>query len=52
LKGQDVRAASIKTASEHLSIQVNGYRVTSSMIFDGLFKAGSERISIEAACQA
>lgn len=51
LKGQDVREASIKTASEQLSIKVKGYVVTSTMIFDVLFKAASERISIEAACK-
>ena len=51
LNGQDVRAASSKTAQEHLSVEVGGYVVTSEMIFDVLFKAASERISIEAACK-
>jgi putative transposase len=51
LNAQDVRQASIKTAQAHLSINVNGYIVTSEMIFDVLFKAASERISIEAACK-
>jgi len=51
LTGQTVRAASIKTAQDHLHVEVAGYKVTSEMIFDVLFKAASERISIEAACQ-
>lgn len=51
LNGQDVRAASTKTAKEHLSVEVGGYVVTSEMIFDVLLKAASERISIEAACK-
>jgi hypothetical protein len=50
LTTQAVRDASLSIAQESLSLQANGYVVTSEMLMDVLFKAAAERMSIEAAC--
>jgi putative transposase len=50
LKSEDIRQQTVKTLSEHLSLNVKGYCCNTQMIWDVLLKASAERVSIEAAC--
>lgn len=50
LKAKDIRHQTMKTLKKHLSIQADGYRCQTEMMFDVLLKASAESSSIEAAC--
>ena len=51
LTAADVRHQTMKTLTEHLSLEANGYRCTTEMVLDVVLKASAERSSVEAACQ-
>ena len=51
LKAADVRHQTMKTLTEHISLEANGYRCTTEMVLDVVLKASAERSSVEAACQ-
>jgi putative transposase len=51
LKAADVRHQTMKTLTEHFTLQANGYRCTTEMVLDVILKASAERSSVEAACQ-
>jgi putative transposase len=50
LKAEHIRDCTMKTLTEHLTLEANGYCCTAEMIFDVILKASAERSSIEAAC--
>jgi putative transposase len=51
LTAKNVRQKTMKTLTEHLSLQAHGYRCTTEMVLDVVLKASAEGSSIEAACQ-
>jgi hypothetical protein len=51
LTAEDVRQQTMKTLTEHLALQANGYRCTTEMVLDVILKASAEHSSVEAACQ-
>jgi putative transposase len=51
LTAADVRHQTMKTLTEHLSLEANGYRCTTEMVLDVVLKASAEGSSVEAACQ-
>jgi putative transposase len=50
LKAEDIRHQTVKTLSEHLSLNVTGYSCDTAMMWDILLKASAEQVSIEAVC--
>ena len=50
LKAEDVRALAEKLLSEHLSLEAEGYKVTTSIVLNVLLQAAVEKRSIEAVC--
>ena len=50
LKAEHIRDCTMKTLTNHITLEANGYRCKSEMIFDVILKASAERSSIEAAC--
>jgi putative transposase len=51
LTAQDIRETMQTIGQKHLSLEADGYIVTSEMLLDVLMKAASEGISIDAACR-
>ena len=51
LTAKDVHHQTMKTLKKHLSIQAEGYRCQTEMMFDVLLKASAENSSIEAVCR-
>jgi hypothetical protein len=51
LTAENVRQQTMKTLTEHLTLQANGYRCTTEMVLDVILKASAERSSVEAVCQ-
>ena len=51
LTAEDVRHQTMKTLTEHFSLEANGYRCTTEMVLDVVLKASAERSSVEAACK-
>ena|SRR5271165_3092357 len=51
LDGEDIRELTERLLREHLSLQVEGYKMTTSMVLNVLIKAAVERRSIEAVCE-
>ena len=50
LTAKDVHHQTMKTLTKHISIQAEGYRCQTEMVFDVLLKASAENSSIEAVC--
>lgn len=50
LKAEHIRDYTMKTLTDHITLEVNGYRCMVEMIFDVILKASAERSSIEAVC--
>jgi len=50
LNGEDVRALTERLLREHLSLAIEGYKVTTSMVLNVLLKAAIEQRSIDAVC--
>jgi len=50
LKAEDVRALAEKLLSEHLSLEAEGYKVTTRIVLNVLLQAAVEKRSIEAVC--
>jgi hypothetical protein len=50
LKAEHIRDCTMKTLTNHITLEANGYRCTPEMIFDVILKASAECSSIEAAC--
>lgn len=50
LKAKDVHEAAMRNVKKHLSLKSNGYQCDTEMIFNVLFKAATETVSIETAC--
>src|SRR3989304_1315338 len=50
LNGEDVRALTERLLREHLSLAIEGYKVTTSMVLNGRVKAAIEQRSIDAVC--
>src|SRR5689334_2365376 len=50
LKAEDVRELTERLLREQLSLQVEGYKITTSMVLNVLLKAAVEKSSIEAVC--
>jgi hypothetical protein len=50
LKAEHIRDCTMKTLTNHITLEANGYCCTPEMIFDVILKASAERSSIEAAC--
>jgi len=50
LDGEDVRTLTERLLREHLSFEVEGYKVTTSMVLNVLLKAAIEQRSIDAVC--
>jgi len=51
LTAANVRHQTMKTLTEHLSLEADGYRCTTEMVVDVVMKASAEGSSLEAACQ-
>ncbi len=51
LTAANVRHQTMKTLTEHLTLEAHGYRCTTEMVLDIVLKASAERSSLEAACQ-
>ena len=51
LKAEDVRELTEQRLREHLSFEVEGYRLSTSMVLNVLLKAAIENRSIEAVCR-
>lgn len=51
LTAKDVRHQTMKTLKKHLTIQTEGYRCQTEMVFDVILKASVENSSIEAVCR-
>ena len=49
LTAQDVHQVALQNAKEHFSLQSNGYQCDTAMLFDVLFKAATENVSVETA---
>jgi hypothetical protein len=50
LNAEDVRALTERLVREQLSLQVEGYQITTSMVLNVLLKAAIEKRGIEAVC--
>ncbi len=50
LKAKDVHQVALQTAKKHFSLKSNGYQCDTEMLFNILFKAATESVSIETAC--
>src|SRR5215813_9721941 len=50
LNAEDVRDLTVRLLREQLSLAVNGYKITTSMLLNVLLKAAVEKRSIEAVC--
>lgn len=50
LKAKDIRHQTMKTLKKHLTIEAEGYRCQTEMLYDILLKASAENSSIEAVC--
>ena len=50
LNAEDVRELTERLLHEQLSLQVEGYKITTGMVLNVLLKAGVEKRSIEAVC--
>ena len=50
LDGEDVRDLTERLLHQHLSLEVEGYKVTTSMVLNVLLKAAIEQRSIDAVC--
>ena len=50
LKAKDVHQVVLQTAQKHISLKSNGYQCDTEMLFNILFKAATESVSIETAC--
>jgi len=50
LKAKDVHQIALRNAQKYLSLESNGYRCDTEMLFNVLFKAATEGVSIETAC--
>ena len=50
LKAKDVHQAAMQNAKEHFSLTSDGYQCDTEMLFNVLFKAATESVSIETAC--
>src|SRR3989304_8636312 len=50
LNGEDVRTLTERLLREHLSLAIEGYKVTTSMVLNVLLKAAIEQRSIDAVC--
>jgi hypothetical protein len=50
LNAEDVRESTERLLHERLSLQVEGYKITTSMVLNVLLKAAVEKRSIEAVC--
>ena len=50
LNAEDVRELTERLLREQLSLQVEGYKITTSMVLNVLLKAAVEKRSIEAVC--
>ena len=50
LKAKDVHQAAMQNAIEHFSLTSDGYQCDTEMLFNVLFKAATESVSIETAC--
>ena len=50
LKAKDVHQVALRNVKKHLSLESNGYQCDTEMIFNVLFKAATESVSIETAC--
>ena len=50
LKAKDVHQVALQTAKKHFSLKSNGYQCNTEMLFNILFKAATESVSIETAC--
>lgn len=50
LKAKDVHQVALQTVKKHFSLTSNGYQCDTEMLFNILFKAATESVSIETAC--
>jgi hypothetical protein len=50
LRAEDVRAYTVEHLMKHISLQAEGYRCSTAMMWNVLVKAAIERTSIEASC--
>lgn len=50
LHAKDLHAISLKTFTEHLNLDIHGYRCDTQMMFSVLTKAALDNHSLEAAC--
>ena len=50
LKAKDVHQVTLQTVKKHFSLRSNGYQCDTEMLFNILFKAATESVSIETAC--
>ena len=50
LTAEDVRQAVLNTLKEHLSLETEGHRCTTDMMWNVLLKAAVDRSSLHAAC--
>jgi hypothetical protein len=49
LKAKDVHQAALRNVQKHLSLKTKGYQCDTAMLFNVLFKAATENVSIETA---
>ncbi len=49
LKAKDVHRAALQNAQKHLPLTAHGYQCDTTMLFNVLFKAATENVSIETA---
>jgi hypothetical protein len=50
LKAKDVHQVALQNVKKHLSLTSNGYQCDTEMLFNVLFKAATENVSIETSC--
>jgi len=50
LKAKDVHQATMRNVTKHLSLTSDGYQCDTEMLFNVLFKAATDSVSIETAC--
>ena len=50
LKAKDVRQVALQNVKKHFSLKANSYQCDTEMLFNILFKAATESVSIETAC--
>jgi hypothetical protein len=50
LKAKEVHQLTLENAKKHLSLTSHGYQCNTDMLFNVLFKAATENVSIETAC--